>query len=1495
MERFLIGVNITSTTRGRVDEKFVALRFTSRGRIAMIKQAEKEYSPERLEKKVQDFWKLSKAYEKTRDLREKGKKYYFVDGPPYTTGSIHMGTAYNKILKDVIVRYRRMQGLNVRDRPGFDMHGLPIEVNVEKKLSIVNKKQIEDLVGVESFVNSCREFSLDLQEQMSDQFRSLGVWLDWDNPYRTIDSSYIESVWWTLQKAHEKKILDRYTSVLSWCPRCETAIADVEVRYGDFEDYSILVKFLLKGRSGESLLAWTSRPWTLPANMAVAVNPEYEYAKVEMTIEDRNEILWLRRDKVDEVASLVAVQDFQISEIVKGSDMVGWEYFHPLASRVPYQNELSGEWIHKVLSSELVEDENTGVVHLAPGHGPEDCEIGEAHGIPLFCPVDEGGYFTDEAGQYAGKHVRESNSIVVEDLRRERWLFHEGRTTRKIGHCWRCDSPVIHRASQQWFLKVSDIKELMLDEIEDVKWIPEWAGTQKQKEMVEKATDWCISRQRYWGTPLPIWICECGETTIIGSIKDLSKGKNYNKDMDLHRPWIDSVTFECKECGKEMRRTPDVLDVWFDSGVSMWAQLGYPAVKKHFNNWWPCRWITESQEQTDGWFYSLLFAGIIGFGEIPYKSVLMHGWVFDSEGQPLSKSMGDVAYPFDIIGESGVDSLRFYMLKSKPPWDDLMFDPEVVKEANQTLDTLWNVHRFATLYMSMDRFNPNDWSLASMSGNFSPEDNWLLSKVENLKGEVENDLEEYNIHAACNAIEEFILNDLSRWYVKLIRNRSWPEGDNSKKFAAYKALHEALLAVTKLLAPITPHISESMYQSLDADLLSVHMSDWPVTDEALIDKKLEERMTVIQGIVELVSKARQKIGMKLRWPVKKIVIKSQDDETAKSLESLKDILMEQTNSKEVDILWPGEEWDGMVLNVRPKVEAIGRVYKQWWSKIATMLESRPVEEVRKAIGEGEYKIGIEGQVVRIEPDMVEFMERLPEHVVSIGFDKGDMYIDMEMTPELRAEGFTREIVRRVQQMRKEIDLDVEDFIRTQVKVRVELTKALEEFDDYISAETRSRSFEFVPEELTEEYIVEWNVEGEAIGLAITPLYMKETLDAFTKIPGIDEKESMALFDSGYASMLSLQQASLSELMEVEGIDELDARKIRRYFDQPEELRAEEKALCPVCEAQVETGASGCSRCGVSLLPEMKECPNCEAEIPLDSEECENCGSMLIEEEVEEISEEVKEIMEIPGLGLETARMLHELGYDIDALANTSEEELVKIEGITVPLARRISVYFEEWVEELVCPLCNAPASADATQCTQCNTIFVSEEEVETMEEEPVPEAEEVPEVIDVPSFDEDVAVAMSLEKSHIYLVKEERQQRAMDMFIATLREGRPGLCVTRTFPDKFRESYDLGDTTVLWLSNIGKEDSIRPKDLEKLSLSLEKFVAETGGVVLLDGLEYLVTNNNFIIVLRLLQALRDVVAMNKSTMIVNVNPATLDTNQLNLLEREVDSVVDTLS
>ncbi|MFQ6060354.1 MAG: isoleucine--tRNA ligase, partial [Thermoplasmata archaeon] len=772
----------------------------------MIKQAEKEYSPQDLEKKIQNFWKLSKAYEKTKAMRERGKEYYFVDGPPYTTGSIHMGTAYNKILKDVIVRYRRMQGLNVRDQPGFDMHGLPIEVKVEKNLRILNKKQIEELVGIESFVNSCREFSTELQNRMSEQFASLGVWLDWENPYRTIENSYIEAAWWTLRKAYEKNLLTKYTRVLTWCSRCETALAEAEIEYKDVEDYSIFVKFLLKGRGGENILIWTTTPWTIPANMAVAVHPDFEYAKVQMTVEERQDTLWLMKDRVDEVASMVGAEGVRVLETRKGKELVGWEYFHPLTSKVPYHNQLTGEWTHKVLASEIVTKENTGVVHIAPGHGPEDFEVGEIHGIPPFCPVDEAGYFTEEAGEYAGKHVREANNIIIEDLRRERWLFHEGRLTHRYGHCWRCTTPIIYRTSVQWFIKASQLREVMLDEIAKVKWTPDWAGSSRQRNWVENARDWCISRQRYWGIPLPIWECECGEKKVVGSAKELSDGKNYAQDMDLHRPWIDAVTFDCPECGKEMRRTPDVLDVWFDSGVCIWAQLDYPSKKREFKQWWPCRWITEAHDQTRGWFYSQLVAGIVAFEECPYRSVLMHGWVLDAKGQPMSKSLGNVVDPFDVVKEYGVDSLRFYLLKNNPPWEDLNFNKEDVRNSNRTLNILWNVHRFATLYMSMDRFDPKSWTIDGLAESMRPEDHWLLSRTENLKAEVENETEEFEIHKACRAIEGFILNDLSRWYVKLVRNRTWVEDDSRKKFGAYKALHEALLTLAKLMAPITPHI-----------------------------------------------------------------------------------------------------------------------------------------------------------------------------------------------------------------------------------------------------------------------------------------------------------------------------------------------------------------------------------------------------------------------------------------------------------------------------------------------------------------------------------------------------------------------------------------------------------------------------------------------------------------------------------------------------------------
>jgi isoleucyl-tRNA synthetase len=1269
------------------------------------------------------------------------------------------------------------------------------------------------------------------------------------------------------------------------------------------------------------------------------VHPDLNYSKVLVTREGGRQYVWLYEENVEQVMDTPGVLNHEVKETVSGKELAGLEYKHPLSRNVPYLDEIRGNWVHKVLPSDIVTEEFTGVVHIAPGHGPEDFDVGVQHDLPAFCPVDERGYFTTDAGEYRTMHVREANRKIIDDLKATGALFNEEDITHRYGHCWRCQTPIIYRVTEQWFLKVTRIKDKMLKEVDKIHWTPEWAGASRQYDWVQNARDWCISRQRYWGVPLPIWRCECGEMTVVGSASELEEGENYVEGMDLHRPSIDAVLLTCPACKKKMQRISDILDVWFDSGVCSWAQLGYPSKRDGFKRWWPAKWITEAPDQTRGWFYSQLGAGVIAFDRAPYESVLVHGWLNDSEGLPMSKSRGNVLEPSGVIDEFGADSLRLYLLRTSAPWEDVNFQSEEVKNAKRTLNILWNVQRFASTYMAIDNFNPAEWPLDKLSDHMKPEDRWILSKLEKVKILAEEELENYNIHKACREVEDFILNCLSRWYVRLIRSRTWLEEEDRSKLSAYKVLHECLTTIARIMSPMTPHIAEAVYQNLDGERLSVHMCDWPKADESRIDSELEEQMEAIQEAVEVSLKVRQKQGLKLRWPVKKITVKPADASAHQAFTVLRDVFINQTNCKEFEILQPGQDFDDYVLQVKPKEAAIGKAYKQWSSKIATLLESRPADVVAKEIRKGQYVLGIEGHVIRIDPEMVEIGMKLPKHVVSVTHDRGEIFIDMEITPEIRGEGFAREIIRRIQEMRKETDLDVEDFVSTKVKGREELLRLVARWKDFISTETRSRDLHLSKVDVDEEYVVDWNIEGEVVTIGLTPLYMKDAIATFTQIPGISEKKAILVYDAGYNSLATLEQASSGELEKIEGVDELDVRRIENFLSLPPEERVLRAYTCPFCDIELTPGVSTCPRCGESIVDERNICPECKNEVPGEALICEHCGAQLMEAGAATIvKERIDALTQIGGVTVENAELLLSKGYDYDKLAGADLEEIRQVEGIPESLAFHLADHFGK--VEHVCPLCGTKVEVDASACRRCGTslvpaeeepeeappaeaevteevlpeeipseevppeeitpeeVPVSEDEAESEEpaEEPEPEPEEPEVEIEDPSLDDvPEAEVPDLDDAFTYLVKEERSVYTFKMLLKSVKKGKPGYCVTRLYPDKVREIYGLEDIPILWLSNVGKEDSVRPKDLEKLSLSLEQFITKKSGVVLLDGIEYLITNNNFITVLRLIQSLRDQIAINRSILLISVNPSTLDEHQLNLLEREVDSVLGPFS
>ena len=990
---------------------------TGRRHEAMIKQIRANYDAKGIEKDIQEFWKTENAYEKTKELRADGEKFFFVDGPPYTTGSIHLGTALNKTIKDILIRYWRMNGYNVHDQPGFDMHGLPIEVKVEKNIGVHSKKDIEEKIGIDTFVNTCKEFALGLHADMTEAFKSLGVWMDWDNPYQTLKLDYLESAWWTLQRAYEKGLLWDASRVVTWCPRCETALAAAEIEYWDETDPSVMVRFPLKNGDA-SLVIWTTTPWTLPSNMAVAVHPEMEYAKVRMSGEKGEDVVIVMASQVDYVMQKGGYEKAEVLETMVGKDLEGLEYIPPfdLGDAIP-----ASEWNFKVVTADYVEQDNTGLVHTAPGHGPDDYETGKRYGILPFCPVAENGRYTDEFPIMAGRKVKTVNEDIIKALDEKGLMFNTSKIKHSYGHCWRCKSPIIYRNTRQWFVDVPQVKDQMLEEIDRAKWVPDWAGSSREKNWVEGAKEWCISRQRYWGIPMPVWECECGKKKVVGQYEELKDGEGYTEGMDTHRPWIDGVTFTC-ECGKTMRRVPDVLDVWFDSGVAAWASIGYPHRKDEYDAWWPPKFIVEAHDQTRGWFYSQLGAGVISVDQAPYDEVMMHGWVLDPKGQKMSKSLGNVIEPKEIIDQVGVDSLRYYLIKPSAPWEDTPFQKDGPKNCRKILNTYWNVVNFASTYMILDNYDPEAFTIESISKDLRDEDRWMISRTEKMKRAATGYLETRELQKLARTLEEYILEDLSRWYVCLVRDRSWSEGTDvqADKNASYFTLYYAIMNTALVLAPIAPHITEEVYQHMGGRLLSVHMEDWPKYDESLIDEDIEHSMELIQNIVEIIAAERAKMGSKLRWPLLQVFIRGNDADVNKAVKRFDTILSAQGNIKKVAYLGKDEI---------PSVEK------------------------------------------DIEP--VEFAE-------------GTVFIDFNVTPEIEAEGFARELIRRIQQMRKDMKLKVEQYVACQVCAEERLIGLFGTWKDHIAAEVRAKELTFTDSPEGTE-VKTWDVTGKEIVIGITPM------------------------------------------------------------------------------------------------------------------------------------------------------------------------------------------------------------------------------------------------------------------------------------------------------------------------------------------------------------------------------------------------------------------------
>jgi isoleucyl-tRNA synthetase len=832
-----------------------------------------------VENEVTKFWKKDGTYGKLKKARARGKPFFFIDGPPYATGSIHMGTAWNKVIKDVYLRFHRMLGERVWDQPGYDTHGTPIETKVERELGFSTKKDIEKY-GIGKFVEKCRKFATKYIDVMNGQFSNLGVWMDWPNPYLTLDNRYIEGAWHTFKKSFEGGYLYKGKYPVHVCPRCETVVAYNEVEYTKQTDNSIYVKFRIKGETNKYLVIWTTTPWTLPGNTGVMVHPKFKYVEAEL---GNGETWIVAKDRLQELMDACEA-GYRIVKEFTGKRLEGVRYEPVLAKHMKmpqlpdaYRVILSDRYVHL--------EDGTGLVHTAPGHGKEDFEEGNKHGLPAICPVNIDGTLTKDTGKYSGKKARVVDEEIVEDLQKDDALVYKHPYTHDYPVCWRCQSPLLQIGVPQWFFRVTAARDTLLRENRRVNWIPKWAGD-RFSDWLENLSDWPISRQRYWGIPLPIWECKCGEIEVIGSFRELKDKAKLKREIDFHRPEIDSVKIKCPECGKDMKRVPDVLDVWFDSGVCTWASLGYPRKTELFEKMWPSTFQTEGPDQFRGWWNSQMITSVLTFGKAPFRNVMMHGFVMDVKGIKLSKSKGNFIDPQEIIDRYGRDVFRFYLLSS-PLWNDFYFNMDEIKEVSRMFTVFWNTYSFIKMYAG---------KRVSGKPALNVEDKWIISRINSLTA-LKADVEKYEVHRLVQTIGDFILEDFSRNYIKIIRNRVNPWYTGKDKDAAVYTLNYVLKNLLKVMAPVTPYVSDYIYRDLYSRD-SVHMQLWPEPDKKLVNKSLEHGMLAVRDLLESMNASRHEKGVKLRWPVDEVRVYVKKG-AGKAVRQFESVIREMGNVKAV--------------------------------------------------------------------------------------------------------------------------------------------------------------------------------------------------------------------------------------------------------------------------------------------------------------------------------------------------------------------------------------------------------------------------------------------------------------------------------------------------------------------------------------------------------------------------------------------------------------------
>jgi isoleucyl-tRNA synthetase len=995
-----------------------------------------KYEPLKQEPEILKFWKDSRIYEKAKEKNHGKKKFYFLDGPPYTSGKVHLGTAWNKSLKDMVLRYKRMQKFDVWDRAGYDMHGMPTEQGTEKKLGLKSKDEIPKF-GIAKFVKACRDFAVSNMKLMNEDFIRIGTWMDFENAYQTVKNDYMEGEWWLVKKAHENNRLYEGEKTMHWCGKCATALAKHELVYKNVKENSIFIKFQLKGKKNEFLIVWTTTPWTIPFNLAVMVNPDIDYIKAKVDGE-----MWIvARALAAPLISSLLDRKFSILEEFKGKNLLGLRYIHPFVEDFPKLNELSmkNKKVHTVvLSKEYVDTTaGSGLVHMAPGCGPEDYEVGHENNIPPFNTLDENGVFDDNSGIFSGLIAKKDDKKVTEQIRKKGFLLAETEVEHDYAHCWRCKTPVIYRTTTQWFFKIEDLKERMRKINKSIKWIPDFAGSKNFDNWLENLRDNGITRQRYWGTPLPVWKCKkCNDFVVVGSADELKKLAG-NIPEDLHKPWIDEVEIECK-CGGKKERIPDILDVWIDAGSSSWNCLDFPQRKDLFEKLYPADFILEGIDQIRGWFNLLFVASMVSMNNNSFKAVYMHGFINDAKGRKMSKSLGNYIQPHEVIDKYGADTLRYYMISSANPGIDLNYNFDDMKVKYRNLTVLWNLHNYLIDLANNSGTNPNGLK----KSRFSTEEKYIFSKLNSVIRKATKLFDDYKLNEVPLLIEDLFLK-LSRTYIQLTRDKSTGDEKNIVLYTVYNVLMDAL----KMFAPVAPFITEKIYQNIKKEFglkeESIHFYSWPGYDEKLIDRDLELEMDSIEDVIQAILALREKLQLGIRWPLQEAVIVTKDEKTIKAVETLKGIIKKNTNIKELDVQ---QSLPGIKQSIKADYSQLGPDFgKKAPEVIAKLMAESPETVLSHLEKENKYVIKLGKEKVNIVKEHLIVTRKVPSPYIEGIFKNGFVYLNRDVDEELEAEGYARELMRRVQELRKKAGLQKKDKISLFVKTDEELKDILNNF------------------------------------------------------------------------------------------------------------------------------------------------------------------------------------------------------------------------------------------------------------------------------------------------------------------------------------------------------------------------------------------------------------------------------------------------------------------